>query len=624
MSITLQELVIDCSISYQRIESFELESAINEHAKLTATLFISDEYKGKAISLLKDTKVVARNRQSGEIYFRGIISAQKTRIIGGDIYLELTAFSNSILADIKDESRSFQNEAELYDDVINQICFSMGANYSAIVDTKVTIGTWLLQYGQTDFKFLKEFARRLKTFIVVDETAPLFQFEMGLRQRQMIPTLQIDYSLKREQTEQGKMTFACHFQSTTYYPLGSRLRVASIEYIVTQRSMKLINAEIVFSYRSVFIGMLENLQPAPLQYTGRSLTGTVISVKEDKIKVHFDIDEEQTQNQARWIPYVPQENSIAYYMPEIGSRVQVYLPSEDLSEVIAINTIRTTPRAADESKWLATPETKLLSNVENKQISLQPDALNIATKESEIYINLHDQQGIQIQSNSDIEIQASGNVHFTNAKTLDISARKSIILQACDESSLYIETDVQLRSDHVQVKGIDGAPIQGLNLKKAEPPTRGSKTQDASKVRDSAMSLVPSLADSTQDTGLDSAALATIPRQTNAVSGSGFKPNQAISRMSGMGNLARETEESPVKGAATFNEVKNLSTPIIDPQRAMDAKRSRLARSSNQVQLNQITNAVRLFERHQLSRFSQGYQLSKGSLGSRYTIKNKS
>ena len=181
MSISVYDLMVDCSIPYQHIETFSLENIINKHATLTVLLFLGDDVKEKALMPLKNTEIVLRHRQSNEIYFHGIVATQLTQLRKNDLYLELTAFSQSINSDIQQKSQTFQNEAQHYDQIFQQIAQKNQGNYSAVVNTKHSIGTWMLQNKITDWEFLLEMARRLKTFIVVDETAPLFSFEVGIR-----------------------------------------------------------------------------------------------------------------------------------------------------------------------------------------------------------------------------------------------------------------------------------------------------------------------------------------------------------------------------------------------------------------------------------------------------------
>lgn len=59
--------------------------------------------------------------------------------------------------------------------------------------------------------------------------------------------------------------------------------------------------------------------------TGIFLSAMVLDVKEEQIKVKFDVDKEQSIESAYWYPWEPDMGNLLYCMPEKGERVYVQL-----------------------------------------------------------------------------------------------------------------------------------------------------------------------------------------------------------------------------------------------------------------------------------------------------------
>ncbi len=67
---------------------------------------------------------------------------------------------------------------------------------------------------------------------------------------------------------------------------------------------------------------------------GASIEGKVLAVKEELVKLHLDIDENQSEEEAFWFRYAPPTTNIMYAMPSIGESVRLYFPSEGNEEPI--------------------------------------------------------------------------------------------------------------------------------------------------------------------------------------------------------------------------------------------------------------------------------------------------
>jgi len=368
------------------------------------------------------------------------------------------------------------------------------------------------------------------------------------------------------------------------------------DFYIMQKSASLEKGEFIYSYKAQLKETIADYDYIPNNYTGLTLQGTVLDVKNNLIKVHMEIDESQDKNTALWFPYVPEGSNMFYYMPEIGSLVKVYIPEKDISEVIGINTVRTTPANAGDSEWMASPETKLLSNQEKKFIALEPDQILVTPKQGSLHMTLSDVGGIQMESDTDIDIHAQKTVHLTDTKSLNISADTSIILQARDASSIYIGTDVQLSSEHVQIKGEDNSPIRALNsdgisLNSKEivkETNRKLAPIDAAKAASCAKAVLPCQLDAKQDYSAVSSIVSSLPAQLNTVAGSGYS-YEAVTQKGG----TIEQESKPTG----FNMVENQAATVIDPIKSLRSKTIALSDNMNAYNINVLKKAMNTAEK---------------------------
>lgn len=73
---------------------------------------------------------------------------------------------------------------------------------------------------------------------------------------------------------------------------------------------------------------------------GGTIEGKVLAVKEWLVKLHLDIDENQSEEEAFWFKYAPPSVNIMYAMPLVGESVRLYFPSEGNDESIITGCIR--------------------------------------------------------------------------------------------------------------------------------------------------------------------------------------------------------------------------------------------------------------------------------------------
>ena len=175
------------------IQEFVLDENINEHQKLEIQLEMDDEQRKNL------ERIIEKEDVGIEIELANVDKDVKRRVFSGIVdYFEILdygsygckilmrAFSKSVLFDRKNEKkyRVFQDRNLMFSDIIDEINKDyadkkLEIKYSDIA--KKQIGSLIVQFDETDWKFLVRLASRLKTgMFVIEQGIILFGIvEMG-------------------------------------------------------------------------------------------------------------------------------------------------------------------------------------------------------------------------------------------------------------------------------------------------------------------------------------------------------------------------------------------------------------------------------------------------------------
>ena len=163
------------------IQEFVLDENINEHQKLEIQLEMDDEQRKNL------ERIIEKEDVGIEIELANVDKDVKRRVFSGIVdYFEILdygsygckilmrAFSKSVLFDRKNEKkyRVFQDRNLMFSDIIDEINKDyadkkLEIKYSDIA--KKQIGSLIVQFDETDWKFLVRLASRLKTGMFVIE-----------------------------------------------------------------------------------------------------------------------------------------------------------------------------------------------------------------------------------------------------------------------------------------------------------------------------------------------------------------------------------------------------------------------------------------------------------------------
>lgn len=148
---------------FVRLHKLKITKTVNEHAIMICTGIISENNRELYVRASDDkTQVKAFiTDENGKRHplFRGLALNVEEKVVNGVHYLNVEAISHTYELDIKRHKRSFQNPKLTYTGLIESIMSAYPhAETMDVASGKQPIGTFIMQYDETDWNFLKRLA----------------------------------------------------------------------------------------------------------------------------------------------------------------------------------------------------------------------------------------------------------------------------------------------------------------------------------------------------------------------------------------------------------------------------------------------------------------------------------
>ncbi|MGA3599094.1 phage baseplate assembly protein V [Lysinibacillus agricola] len=478
-----------------RVNQIEITQQMNEHATLHLTGVIPDELEDSYVYMTDaETAIevlqIASDGQAIPI-FNGLALDVQVKSVLGTYYLEVKAVSHTYVLDVKKKNQTYQNASMPYSELID-VCIAdqKGADFMDCVTNGANLGSFTMQYIETDWEFLKRMASRFHTGLVPDTVHSAAKFYFGVPfQPGGTPEMEaINYRVKKA-IGNFLVSSKNHIDGITdsdymYYEVES-LQPFKIGNEVTFQSKTLYVYKIFSTLKDGLFKHIYTLTPqngfsVHTTYNqaiiGASIQGKVIDVAGDKIRIHVDFDEGQEKDTAYWFPYstiyASEDNTGWYFMPELTDNVRIYFPGNRESEGIAISSVSKAPPKSgamlaatnppspggggasaappadsrQDPARMADPDVKTLRTKHGKQILLAPDRIVISG--GGLMISLMDDNGISIISDKNITLQATEKVAI-NAKQIMINANEKIEM-TCKENSIKMEDKMEIKGTEVR------------------------------------------------------------------------------------------------------------------------------------------------------------------------------
>ena len=436
---------------------------LNDHSYFTCLGIISEEDQVTYVSRMNQpTEITVTKREvDGEIvtFFGGQVLDIQIHNRKNVYYLELKAASSTILLDIQERRRSFQQTDLTYEQLLQQVISPYPS--SLFINTFTNnerIGQLTTQYDETTWEFMKRLVSRLGGSLVSFDQRIGSRFYFGLPKTENKGTITAnDYQLHHDFIGYQRTVQNTPHQflesEHSYYSIESRELYFLGDHVTFQgRNYQIIDVKRALT-QSVLLNTYVLATPTgatrrPIEnekLKGLSLNGTVQSVRGDQVQVQLDIDQEFNGQTSYWFTYstsYTSDDNIGWYMmPGVNDRVRVYFPTTDESEAYAISSIR----EGDNSDL--NPAIKTLKNMHGKTITLEPNQITIVGGGTSIVLN--DENGVTIKSDSHVAISGKQSISIQGDQILMDAAEQ--IKLSVHHNSVTIDGQIVLSGTNVKM-----------------------------------------------------------------------------------------------------------------------------------------------------------------------------
>ncbi len=352
-----------------------------------------------------------------------------------------------------------------YAELINEILKDyQGFQFIQNAGINQKINKPLFQLKETDWNFLKRIASELKSELYCDIINLNFMFNFGIpneHKHELDDDMGYEAfkDLKRFH-EVGGDNAGYHDTDFFYYEvrirdileIGSEIYYKQKKLYVREYEAYKEKEEIIYKYRLCRKnGLWQSIIYNQL-LKGSTLEGKVLDVKEELVKIHLDIDENQNKDEAYWFPFLPPSVNIMYSMPLVNEKVRLYFPNESSEKPIIIGAAR---KNGEECEKTSEPSKKYYETEHGSEIALLPNALNITgVSEKNISISFNDNVGVHLKSPKKLKINADEEIIMKTPKRVKIKAHNQILLMKRNKShSVLIEDEVYIKGNDVIMNG---------------------------------------------------------------------------------------------------------------------------------------------------------------------------
>ncbi len=176
--------IIVSNYDFVKISDLKIERKINDHAKLYVKGIIDSEKGDKYVEGANDESFIKVSVKDDNNHikdlFQGIVTSIGINTSNDVKILEIEALSQTFLMDINKKNRTFQNESSTYRNIINTVNSSY-KNISIVDNITETskIDTFIVQYKETDWEFVKRLASYFNSWIVPECQLSDIKYSIG-------------------------------------------------------------------------------------------------------------------------------------------------------------------------------------------------------------------------------------------------------------------------------------------------------------------------------------------------------------------------------------------------------------------------------------------------------------
>ena len=378
---------------------------------------------------------------------------------------DIQAVSGTILLDQKKSNRVFQKKVQTYMGIASAVTADTDHSACILPGSDMRTGGTLIQYQETDWRFLKRMASQLGLPLVPDTSYYYPRFYLGLpegEKRELGEIISCDLCFDgRYYAVSGKCLvdredFICYDVVTrTSLSLGDRVTYEGRELLVSRKKTELAGGEVIFTYRLAGNSYTWIPWEDNPDYTGMSFVGSIVGTQGEQVEVAFDID--KTAAGGNRYGFAPVTGNLMYCMPQKGTKTALYIGNGDEAQGIATGCIRTNGSTCEGT---GSPEKKSFRSEHGKGMDLYPQRMGLDGGETG-KITFEDETGTTIESNGGLVLMAKEGIRLESMTGIAMQGMSDIMaLYAEGASSLCVNGSVDMLGMRT---GLAGTVYQGYD-----------------------------------------------------------------------------------------------------------------------------------------------------------------
>ena len=446
-----------------KILDFQTWEVPGEHARGNFRLLLSENETG-INSMDAPIQLLGQGNTAGAL-FSGYPEKVEIKEERGYRIADIQAVSGTILLDQKKSNRVFQKKVQTYMGIAGIVTADTEHSACILPGSDMRTGGTLIQYQETDWRFLKRMASQLGLSLVPDTSYYYPRFYLGLpegEKRELGEIISCDLCFDgRYYAVSGKCLvdredFICYDVVTrTSLSLGDRVTYEGRELLVSRKKTELAGGEVIFTYRLAGNSYTWVPWEDNPDYTGMSFVGSIVGTQGEQVEVAFDIDKSAAGGNS--YGFAPATGNLMYCMPQKGTKTSLYIGNGDEAQGIATGCIRTNGSTCEGT---GSPEKKSFRSEHGKGMDLYPQRMGLDGGETG-KITFEDETGTTIESNGGLVLMAKEGIRLESMTGIAMQGMSDIMaLYSEGASSLCVNGSVDMLGMRT---GLAGTVYQGYD-----------------------------------------------------------------------------------------------------------------------------------------------------------------
>ena len=455
--IEYADLKFISSFAMEKILDFQTWEIPGEHARGSFRLLLSENETG-INSMDAPIQLLGQGNTAGAL-FSGYPEKVEIKEERGYRIADIQAVSGTILLDQKKSNRVFQKKVQTYMGIAGIVTADTEHSACILPGSDMRTGGTLIQYQETDWRFLKRMASQLGLSLVPDTSYYYPRFYLGLpegEKRELGEIISCDLCFDgRYYAVSGKCLvdredFICYDVVTrTSLSLGDRVTYEGRELLVSRKKTELAGGEVIFTYRLAGNSYTWVPWEDNPDYTGMSFVGSIVGTQGEQVEVAFDIDKSAAGGNR--YGFAPATGNLMYCMPQKGTKTALYIGNGDEAQGIATGCIRTNGSTCEGT---GSPEKKSFRSEHGKGMDLYPQRMGLDGGETG-KITFEDETGTTIESNGGLVLMAKEGIRLESMTGIAMQGMSDIMaLYSEGASSLCVNGSVDMLGRRTSLAGI--------------------------------------------------------------------------------------------------------------------------------------------------------------------------